>query len=191
MPIVIGDALGSDFNNPLGLLADCHRRIENFLKVLHTVTRQACGRHLTDEHRHALEASLRYFRDAAPKHTADEENSVFPRLLSRASPHLAAFSAILGSLKVEHRMINDHHDQVEEVGRLWLVNNLLSTGELSRLNASLNDLRVIYSRHIAIEEQKVFPLAAQMLDRGDLKSIASEMAQRRNLTIKHNFVVPS
>jgi|SRR5215831_9539118 len=188
MPIIIGDPLGSDFSNPLGLLTDCHRRIENFLKVLHTVTRQTCGKHLADEHRHALKASLRYFRESAPKHTADEENSLFPMLLSRAGPHVALFSAILGSLNAEHGMISSHHDQVEEVGQLWLANDLLSTEELSRLNSSLNTLRVIYSRHMAVEEHQVFPRAAQMLGQSDLQSIAREMAQRRGLTIKDCLV---
>ena len=32
---------------------------------------------LDDETRHALELALRYFREAAPKHTADEEESLF------------------------------------------------------------------------------------------------------------------
>ncbi len=30
MPISIGQKLESDFRNPLGLLSDCHRRIERF-----------------------------------------------------------------------------------------------------------------------------------------------------------------
>jgi hypothetical protein len=37
-------------------------------------------RPLTEETRAALETALRYFREAAPKHTADEEESRFPRL---------------------------------------------------------------------------------------------------------------
>ena len=35
---------------------------------------------MTEETRVALESALRYFREAAPKHTADEEESLFPRL---------------------------------------------------------------------------------------------------------------
>src|SRR5215471_16278833 len=164
MPIIIGDPQGSDFNKPLGLLTDCRRRIENFLKVLHTVTRQTSGMQLDDERRQALETSLRYFRESAPRHLADEEISLFPRMLTRAGTHIAAFSHMLGSLNAEHKTISNHHDLVEEVGQSWLANDLLSTEELTRLNSSLNDLRVIYARHIAMEEHQVFLLAAQVLE---------------------------
>lgn len=33
MPIAIGQALASDFHNPLGMLSDCHRRIAPFLEA--------------------------------------------------------------------------------------------------------------------------------------------------------------
>ncbi|HYW72391.1 MAG TPA: hemerythrin domain-containing protein [Pyrinomonadaceae bacterium] len=189
MPIVIGDALGNDFNNPLGLLADCHRRIEKFLKVLHTVARQTRGMQLDDEQRQALDTSLRYFRDSAPKHTADEEESLFPRMLSRAGVHRATLSATLLSLNAEHGIISNHHDEVEAVCQSWLANDSLSSAELPRLTSSLNELRVIYSRHMAIEEQDVFPLARLIIEPPDLQSIAQEMAQRRGLTIKDYAVM--
>jgi hypothetical protein len=33
MPIVIGAKRESDFTDPIGMLSDCHRRIEMFLNV--------------------------------------------------------------------------------------------------------------------------------------------------------------
>jgi hypothetical protein len=59
MPITIGKKTESDFSNPLGLLSDCHRRIEKFLDVLIKVTSQARGAELNEDQRHALEAALR------------------------------------------------------------------------------------------------------------------------------------
>jgi hypothetical protein len=41
---------------------------------------------LNEEQRGAFEAALRYFREAAPKHTADEEESLFPRLRRIGAP---------------------------------------------------------------------------------------------------------
>ena len=41
MPLQIGQPLDHDFDEPLGLLTDCHRRIEYFLDVLVTLTRDA------------------------------------------------------------------------------------------------------------------------------------------------------
>jgi hypothetical protein len=43
MPIVIGAKPESSFKNPIGLLNDCHRRIERFLSVLVRVTAEAHG----------------------------------------------------------------------------------------------------------------------------------------------------
>src|SRR5579863_1509442 len=78
MPIQIGDKARS-FSNPTGLLSDCHRRIEMFLRVLDRIAR-IIDRPLTTGDRSSLETALRYFRESAPLHTADEEESLFPRL---------------------------------------------------------------------------------------------------------------
>ena len=43
MPIAIGQKLESDFRDPLGLLSDCHRRIERFLDGLIVISEQARG----------------------------------------------------------------------------------------------------------------------------------------------------
>lgn len=75
MPILIGEKLGSDLRNPLGLLSDCRRRIENFLDVLHRVAQNKAGQELDDEHRRALQVSLDYFRDSAPEHTLKRSHS--------------------------------------------------------------------------------------------------------------------
>jgi hypothetical protein len=76
--IVIGAKRESDFTDPIGMLGDCHRRIERFLDVLVRVAEQAHGEALNEEQRGALDTALHYFRDAAPKHTADEKESRFP-----------------------------------------------------------------------------------------------------------------
>src|SRR5215469_7184327 len=88
MPIVIGAKQESDFTDPIGMLGDCHRRIERFLSVLQTLASQRQGAPLNEQERNALSASLRYFREAAPKHTADEEESLFPRMRA-ANPEIA------------------------------------------------------------------------------------------------------
>jgi len=85
MPVQIG-APAHNFSDPTGLLSDCHRRIEMFLRVLEGVA-LVIDRPLTGESRSALESALRYFREAAPKHTADEEESLFPRLCCETLLH--------------------------------------------------------------------------------------------------------
>jgi hypothetical protein len=40
MPLQIGARTAHGFHEPLGLLGDCHRRIEHFLRVLVAVERR-------------------------------------------------------------------------------------------------------------------------------------------------------
>ena len=86
MPIVIGAKRESDFSDPIGMLGDCHRRIERFLNALLTVATCAKGGPLTNEQQTALATSLRYFREAAPKHTAVRWT---PRLRQSVNPLFA------------------------------------------------------------------------------------------------------
>ena len=80
MAIQIGAKPDSGFDDPIGMLKDCHRRIESFLGILCVVVERAQGRSLTGEERDAVQAALQYFRSGGQRHTADEEESLFPRL---------------------------------------------------------------------------------------------------------------
>ena len=49
MAIQIGAKLDSGFDDPIGMLKDCHRRIESFLGIFCVVVDRAQGRRLTEE----------------------------------------------------------------------------------------------------------------------------------------------
>lgn len=117
MPIQIGAAPDHDFDEPLGLLSDCHRRIEHFLDVLIATERRAAGGPLTPAQRGDLEASVRYFAVAAPKHTADEEQSLFPRLRAVDDPDA---TQSLERLEHDHDEAEQHHAAVDHLVRQWL-----------------------------------------------------------------------
>ena len=51
MPTQIGQRPDHGFDEPLGLLSDCHRRIEHFLDVLATITDEAAAGPLTPSNR--------------------------------------------------------------------------------------------------------------------------------------------
>lgn len=181
MPIAIGQRLESDFRNPLGLLSDCHRRIERFLDGLIAISEEAQGNKLSDVQRQQFEVGLRYFREAAPKHTLDEEESLFPRLrLHKDGESLTAF-ALLAGLHADHTEAEIKHQRVDELGRAWLADQVLSPDKARILISLLKDLRATYEKHIAVEDNELFPLAEKILDRAELEAIAQEMAQRRGL----------
>lgn len=176
MPVQIGHS-ASDFTNPLGLLSDCHRRIEQFLNVLSNLAREARGRQLTSDERAALERALTYFREAAPKHTHDEEDSLFPRIA-----YSSEAAAIIQELEADHSTADSAHSEIDTLGRQWL-QAPLSPDSAARLIELLNQLQALYATHIAIEDRKLFPLAATLLDEDKLKSIGHEMSSRRKPSI--------
>jgi len=101
MPVQIG-AKTHNFTVPTGLLSDCHRRVEMFLRMLVRVA-EVIDRPATEETSRALESALRYFAQAAPKHTADEEQSLFPRLRRIDDPEIRSAFAKLDRLEEDHR----------------------------------------------------------------------------------------
>ena len=181
MPIVIGAKRESDFTDPIGMLGDCHRRIEMFLNVLVRVAEQAKGAALNEEQRGALETALRYFREAAPKHTADEEESLFPRLRQIESAEVRALMVRIESLEEEHVCADRSHGEVDSLGRLWLKDGMLPADRAARLLTLVLQLRDLYRHHIATEDNEVFPAAALALSASDRQAIGSEMAHRRSL----------
>jgi hemerythrin-like domain-containing protein len=182
MPIVIGGKPESHFTDPIGLLTDCHRRIERFLSVLARLGKDAHSGALGQEQRAALETALRYFREAAPKHTADEEESLFPRLRAAAgSPGLQAALGRVEALENDHERADLLHAEVDRLGSAWLREGSLPDADASRLSSLLAELAELYRAHIAVEESEVFPLAGAALAPVDRDEIGREMAARRGV----------
>jgi len=177
MPVQIG-AKTHSFSEPTGLLSDCHRRIEMFLGSLQQVA-ALLDRPLEGGGRTALDASLRYFREAAPKHTADEEESLFPRLRKVNHPEVEAAIKMLDPLEKEHQHANALHSIVEQLGRKLLSEGILSPDDMRRFRESVAELASIYKEHIRIEDEVVFPVAGRLLAANDKAAIAEEMARRR------------
>lgn len=181
MPIVIGAQRESDFTDPIGMLGDCHRRIERFLNVLVSVAEQVRGEALNDGQRGALDTALRYFREAAPKHTADEEESLFPRLRRIENADVLALLARIESLEEEHVCADRSHGEVDSLGQLWLRDGRLPPEQALRLLTLVIQLRDLYRHHIATEDNVVFPAAAAALSGSERQAIGSEMASRRGV----------
>lgn len=178
MPVQIGRK-ESDFSNPLGLLGDCHRRIERFLEVLIRVASQDASAPLGQPEREALEKALDYFRNSAPKHTADEEVSLFPRL--RGSGSAPAELKCLAELEDDHQAAARDHELADVLGRQWLEAGAIASDKLDRLRRALERLSNMYRHHIAVEDQELFPLAARVLPADQLADVGQEMAERRGV----------
>lgn len=139
------------------------------------------GQRLSDGERRSLDAALRYFREAAPKHTADEEESLFPRL--RCLSHLEVQRALadLDRLEREHHWAAPLHMEVDRLGRQWLAEGELEKDQAQAFRTAVEKLAIMYRAHIEFEDAVLFPLASRILTPAQTTEIAAEMAKRRNL----------
>ena len=183
--ITIGAPPEHTLDQPIGLLGDCHRRIERFLDTLIRVTEVIGSDPLTPEARHALETALRYFRDAGPMHTEDEEESLFPRLRQLAdgvgeSAEKATHAlTIVQRLQADHEKADKRHLAIDAIGRRWLEAGTLPADQVQQLQSELRDLRGFYTAHLAAEDNELFPLSESLLDQTQLNEMGREMAARR------------
>jgi len=181
MPVQIG-AKTHNFSDPTGLLSDCHRRIEMFLGTLEAVAK-LIDRPATEETSRALESALRYFAQAAPKHTADEEESLFPRLRQVHDPAIQPAFSTLEQLEEEHCHAAPLHAEVDRLGAQYLATGTLSGPEVDDFRKAVASLALMYKQHISVEDGVVFPLAARVLSDAEKVAIAEEMAGRRKVRL--------
>ena len=177
MPVQIGAKLDRGFDDPLGMLCDCHRRIERFLRVLCEMARRAQGRALSQEEQDAVRAALHYFREGGERHNRDEEDSLFPRLrLAGAADDLRRVEA----LEHEHADAGALHAAVNGLYTQWITAGALNDEESRELLDATARLEALYASHIAMEETVVFPHAAKLLDAGEIAAMGAEFRTRRS-----------
>ena len=141
MPVQIG-AKAHNFSDPTGLLSDCLRRIEMFLRSLERVA-LVIDRPLTEEARAALESALRYFR-------ADEEESLFPRLRQMRNPNVESAIERLEPLEDEYRLAGPLHAEVEELGQERLATGNLSSTKADAFGKAIASLVSMYKQHKSV-----------------------------------------
>jgi hemerythrin-like domain-containing protein len=176
MAIQIGAKLDSGFDDPIGMLIDCHRRIERFLHILCVVADRAQDRALTDEEAAAVQSALHYFRVGGLRHTADKEESLFPRLRAESA---AGSLEELGGLGSDHRFANNLHEAVDALYSAWIATGQLSPEDELRLRSNTEQLKHLYEEHIQVEEKIVLPRAAELLASQAIEAMGQEFHARR------------
>ncbi len=180
MPVTIGIP-ANVFTDPIGLLSDCHRRIDRFLRTLQIVTDEKRGGPLGAEYRQALQTALHYFRDAAPNHTADEEEDLFPALRGMERTDAPGVWSRIDRLEADHSQAEQWHRECEDIGSRWLRDDVLCLRDTARLGSVLSSLTKLYREHMEIEENDVFPWAQEVLSDADKAVIGRSMALRRGI----------
>ncbi len=173
-PAMIGIGKKAAATDPVGRLLECHDKLRKFSA---TAVRLADSHDGTpDEIRDAAAGVARYFTQALPRHTADEDESLLPRLRGLDD----ALDRELTEMEREHRahegpiaeLIGMCHALSEAPERLDEVRP-----ELKRVAAQVDE---DFGVHLAREENIIFPAVQRLLDDEAQNAIANEMSGRRN-----------
>ena len=111
------------------------------------------------------------------RHTADEEESLFPRLRAET---ISGDSEELNVLEDNRRVANRLHAIVESLYSAWMSGGTLRSESQLRLQSCTEKLKHLSEQHIQIEERIVFPRAQQVLDRQTTAAIGQEFRARRS-----------
>jgi hemerythrin-like domain-containing protein len=161
-------------DSPIDHLNACHRRIEERLDTL-----ERAGPHLltnTEEALAAIRAAFRFFDASGVHHTADEEESFFPRLAAHLTPEEHRF---LENLQTEHNQAEAIYTEL----KTHVTNMATPPAEpdqerYTELATALCDL---YRQHIRNEDARFPGIAARTLSATDIEAISHEMKHRRGL----------
>src|SRR6185295_11239088 len=94
---------------------------------------------------------------AIVRHEADEERSLFPRL-----------ARVVEARSIQAKLVEEHRAQEE----LWTRLRNVSPEAKSDLESLARELRASYTRHVAVEEEQLFPLAEAQLSGEEWDAIA-------------------
>jgi hemerythrin-like domain-containing protein len=170
------------FNDPLGMLRACHRRIERALTVMERLAAQEQAQRLDEPARETLRQTLRYFATGVPRHAADEEESLFPRLRAVLPEEHAEAVQVIESLQQEHAEADAAHRELDDLGETLLrLGRFEYPEQRARFSELIALLQRLYQEHIRVEDDELLPLAARVVDTTDQDAIGTEMASRRGI----------
>ena len=153
-------------SRPVEHLMACHRRIEERLETLERVAEHGAAR--PEEAKAALANALHFMDTSGVLHTADEEESLFPRLMPKLERGEKSFVAGL-----EH----DH----TEAHRLYTELKQLAADPVfdARFASVVDRLAALYRAHIAKEDEILTAMAREKLTEQELSEVSREMVARR------------
>ncbi len=169
------------FDQPLEMLHACHDRVRRSLDLLVRVCERLEAGHIDAAVHEAAADVVRYFDKAAPHHHEDEEQHIFPRVLSLAQD-AAVRAAVL-------RLQEDHLAMEQQWSRLRTPLAALARGHADAFGAEqLESARLfasLYTSHMVLEDDIVFPAAVVLMDEDALRAMGAEMESRRGAQRPH------
>ncbi|HEY9402921.1 MAG TPA: hemerythrin domain-containing protein [Pyrinomonadaceae bacterium] len=180
-PYTIGQPHVPNFADPLGLMSHCHRKIESYLAglaVAGEILLGGCAVETAGAFQ-VIDAAREHFAARVPKHTEDEEFSLFPRLREYGGHEVEEALAAHAALETEHRVAEGVHAEFDELVEWLPRDGSAGIKEITLFNELVTELADLYRPHIRVEDEIIFPAAARVIPPDALSIIGQEMRARR------------
>lgn len=175
MTDTIGKTPAPGFNSPLAMLQACHDRIMDQCATLQKLNQHLPMHGCDAQAQQAARAILHYFDTAGQFHHQDEEVDLFPLLSACKNPDA---DNLMQQLLAEHQSMDamwvNLRKQLHEIAEG-------KTADLDRKIVA--DFSLAYGRHVMLENMKLLPLAAKLLDGTQLDGMGKNMAERRGVIL--------
>jgi hemerythrin-like domain-containing protein len=177
----IGQPRVPNFADPLGLMSHCHRKIEGYLAGLAASGEILLGGRAIELPGawQMIDAAREHFAVRGPKHTEDEELSLFPRMREYGGHEAEEALAALAALETEHRVAEGAHAEFDELVEWLPRDGSAGLKEVYLFNELARELADLYRPHIRVEDEIIFPTAARVIPPDVLSIIGQEMMGRR------------
>jgi hemerythrin-like domain-containing protein len=164
------------YDDPLGMLTGCHRRIEKKIGTLKALCAHLSAKGIDAEASTAAQSVLRYFNVAAAHHHADEEQDLFPML-----EHRIVVGAERERFLLLGKQLREEHREIERVwARLRKPLEAVADGLMRTIpETDVHAFATLYARHIQAEESVFRSLIERWLGKSDLVALGRSMAERR------------
>ncbi len=157
------------------VLMECHERIRRFTKLAewlaHAVDAPHAGVKQTAEDVH------RYFAVALPKHSADEDQSLAPRLLALVISE--ELRAAVTSMTRQHATLEETIGGLIPRWRAVAEDPSALPAHALEMARLVEQLRALWDVHLHLEETIVFPAARARLSAAAQRDVLREMRARR------------
>ncbi|MEY2340688.1 hemerythrin domain-containing protein [Acidithiobacillus sp. IBUN Pt1247-S3] len=160
------------FANPIALLQACHERILQHCQLLERLNTRLKDQGVDSDLQQAAERVYRYFTLSGPAHHADEEKQLFPWLLAHKDLPTAT-RAIIAELMQQHSLLDAFWEP--------LASDLIQIRQdiFAENTLHMQPFIDLSRRHVRLENEKVFSVAAELLDTVTATALGAAMAERR------------
>jgi len=171
------------FSCPLALWTASHDRARRVVYLMQRLFAHMCTHGPSESTRVTSAEVRRYLAEAAPRHHADEDLDLFPRLQRRIECRGGDSAGADQALQAMRRLADVHG----EIEALWTplraaLEHTERQAPTAEHLASVNRYVERFVHHHGIEDQIILPVARGALEPADLAAIGESMAARRGTT---------